>query len=502
MFGYKLATALFLAFFLRGCDGKIVVDHVPSPVTPGSEVPANGVMYALPNTVIRIQVKLDKTERSGARFATYAAIFAPGMTPVCKDGECTKEGKTTYSLQDGTTFSTYGEPDPQNVYLVRFMGKGAIDQTFSMNWNELGILSSASATVTNRTGDIVVSALKVAAGLGTKAAFGSSVVAGQPPPCKYDHSATDDDIIPVLRKDLSVYNIFETNYCSLPKEARDELPHGPNDLKLLEGAVDAYIDRVKTLVLLREKILEGKSTFQEPTSLLSHIESEINEQLKFLYVGSKGTLTWDGVLDIKNVVEGSPLTVMRIDKTGGICLDPAVIIQPSTKPIPGKFTQLVDAACSAARPINLTLKYYPDKDKQLFTKIKDVTEGDRSFRYRVAAQVQAVLSDADSAYGSGLFSVAQLGKVISLPASRHSKTITYELSFIESTGALKTFKLGTVGGLDAATVDALGGVGGTLLDARKTEAETLTLQLQLLKLKDDICTIQKKYNLPCTVEPQ
>ncbi len=89
-----------------------------------------------------------------------------------------------------------------------------------------------------------------------------------------------------------------------------------------------------------------------------------------------------------------------------------------------------------------------------------------------------------------------------MPASRNSKTITYDLTFIESTGALKTFKLDRVGSLDAATVDALAGVGGTLLDARTSESERLTLQLQLLKLKDEICTIQQKYNLPCTVQPQ
>ena len=82
------------------------------------------------------------------------------------------------------------------------------------------------------------------------------------------------------------------------------------------------------------------------------------------------------------------------------------------------------------------------------------------------------------------------------------------MAFIEATGGLKTFKLGTAGGLDASTIDALAGVGGTLLDARNAarkqndELTVLTREFQLLKLRDDICTIQKKYGLPCTVQPE
>jgi hypothetical protein len=163
----------------------------------------------------------------------------------------------------------------------------------------------------------------------------------------------------------------------------------------------------------------------------------------------------------------------------------------------------------------MTLSYSPDEHSQLFGRIKDDSKADeeRSFRYRMPAQVKALLDD-DAAgdkhgtYGGGIFSVAQFGKVISLPSKRTSKTISYDLAFIEATGALKTFKLGTAGGLDAATIDALTAAGGTVLDARNKERQAsdeltqLQRQDSVLKAKDDICTILKKYNLPCTVQPQ
>ncbi len=121
-------------------------------------------------------------------------------------------------------------------------------------------------------------------------------------------------------------------------------------------------------------------------------------------------------------------------------------------------------------------------------------------------------------HGSALFAVAQFGHVASLPARRNSKTLAYDLSMVEATGALKSFKIGSAGAVEAGTIDALAGAGGTVLDARKARldelekerkaAETaadeltvLTRQHQLLKLKDDICTLQKKYGLACTVEP-
>jgi hypothetical protein len=111
----------------------------------------------------------------------------------------------------------------------------------------------------------------------------------------------------------------------------------------------------------------------------------------------------------------------------------------------------------------------------------------------------------------GIFSVAQLGYVAALPARHNAKSMTYDLAMAEATGGLKSFKLGTTGGLDAATIDALSGSTGSVLDARnaqtkqaKTDADELTKltrESALLKLKDEICTLQKKYGVECNVQP-
>jgi hypothetical protein len=523
MLRQRFSMLLFAAALLTGC-AKVIV--VPVPKT----TPANGVIYALPNTVIRVQLKVDQTKKSGARYSLYAAIFAPDGDPVCKDEKCTAEKRLAYSLQQGSTFSTYGEPDPTKVFLVKFAGRGAIDQTLSMTWNEAGLLSAASSSVTNRTSDVVMSGLKLAAVMGTKAALGTTETRAGTDVCPGKDNETDTDgwVIPALQKAGAPWDATLTaNYCDISKDDRAKLgkPDPPDTLDkrkaLLADAVTSYVNQVAPLAGGRLKILNGTSTSMEPATLLAHIEAEINQQLTALFLGTKKTLTWDGAVDVrtmddKTVTAGTPLSILRIDRDNGICVKNSEV-PPDAKPIPKEFV-LPEAACQApANPlalnpavedVNLVLNYYPDADKQLFKKITDVTTGDRSFRYRIPAQVKANLSGAGKTYGSGVFSVAQIGTMISLPANRHTKMLSYDLGFIEATGGLKTFKLGTTGGLDSATVDALSSVGGTLIDARNTarknadDLTVLTRQDALLKLRDDICTIQKKYGLACTVEPQ
>jgi hypothetical protein len=495
--------AVVCAAALLGSCAKVIVRKVDHTT------PADGVIYALPNTVVRMQVKLDRATRSGAPYAAYSGIFAPDGKPVCKDAKCTAEGKIAYSLQPGATFSTYGEPDPANVYLVIFSGGGAIDQSLSMTWNESGLLSTAGSSVTNRTTDLATSGLKLLSSVGTKAALGAVTAQRGAETCPNDAAPADRWVIPILRDrggDDSVQ--LMNNYCDLSSAQRNDLPHDP---ALLEKAVLAYVARLSPLAAARAKILGGTSISMEPATLLTRIESEITQQLTTLYLGSRSAQTWVGLIDVRRIQEGEGLStaVLRIDPEKGFCITNAGI-PPDAQPIPAAFNQFPAESpeCKSAPAMTLRFSYYPSADVQLFSKIKDITEGERSFRYRVPAQVVASLSDGRQIIGSGILWIAQLGTVVSLPASRHSKTLSYDLAFIEATGGLKSFKLGSTGGLDTATIDALSSVGGTLADYRNStktsneELAVLTRQDALLKMRDDICTIQKKYGLACTVAPQ
>lgn len=233
MIAHKLALFALVAVFARGCDSKIVVDKIDSSQTTSDD----GVIYSLPNTVARLQVKVDKTTAQGAIYSPFAAIFAPDSEPVCKFepkidkatyNKCL-EGYVTYSLQQATTFATYGEPDKDQVYLVRFVGKGHIDQSVSMTWTETGLLTAASATVTNRTSDIVLAGLKAVTGLGIKAALGTPADAAAlapPTDCGADSISQDNWVVPVLMGAgvVSGRTLVE-NYCAIKKTDRKKYPN-------------------------------------------------------------------------------------------------------------------------------------------------------------------------------------------------------------------------------------------------------------------------------------
>jgi hypothetical protein len=464
---------------------------------------ADGLLYALPNTVVRLGVKVDRTEKSGAPYAEYAAIFTPDGKPVCKDHGCTHEQKITYSLQPGATLTTYGEPDPAHVYLVKFTGGGLIDQSLSMTWNEAGLLSTASASVTNRSVDVATSGLKLLTSVGTKAFAGAaSVKVEKNPSCPGAASTTDGWTIPILQKAGDSSVVLISNYCAMDKSARDTLLQ---DDALLKGAVAAYVAKVVPLTTAQVNIMNGTNATLDPAALLTKIETELDQQLTALYIGKSTTQTWDGTLDVRSIDVHKPIPALALDTKTGICLRDAEI-PPDSKPIPADFI-LGATDCKAAGPINVVFEFYPAANNQLFSKISDSAEGKRSFRYRIPAQVSATVGDSGKTYGAAILRVAQLGTVISLPANRHSKTLSYDLAFVEATGALKSFKLGTTGGFDSSTVDSLSSAAGTVLDARSaaqksaSEAAVLTRQDQMLKLQDDICTIQEKYGIKCTVQP-
>jgi hypothetical protein len=501
----------FAAIALAGCAKVVVV-----PVPANQPAPAYGVIYALPNTVIRVSVKIDSTEYQTAKYASYAQIFAPGSKPVCKDPACTEEKESKFSLEQGATFATYGEPDPDNVFLVKFTNGGAIDQQISMTWDEAGLLTAATSQVTNRTTDVALSGLKLLAGLGTKAAAGGVAPGGALtttcPDTDYSTDAAlrsaDNRAIPTLTDtsfvDPNTSANLLTNYCSIDPGARKSLPQNSDQLR---AATRAYVTNISQLAAARLRLLGGSSPEGDALAMLTQVNTEITNQLTKLYIGSKSTTTWNGTLDVRPISPANPVTILHLDPVQGFCVGTADI-PPDAKPVPEKLT-IAGAACANAPAVTIGFTYYPDLSKQLFTKITDITEGDRSFRYRIPGQVSAAITDGNGKnYGTGVMWVAQFGKVISLPAERRSKMLSYNLAFVEATGGLKTFNLGTTGGLDAATIDALTSVGGTVLDYRAAasknsdELSTLTKQDQMLKLRDDICTIQKKYGIACTVEPQ
>lgn len=510
-----LSATLISVSLLIGCS-KIVVVKLPD----NSSAPANGVVYALPNTVVRVNLKVDKTIRASAPFAAYASIFAPDLAPVCEDAQCSTHGKVQFSVEKDVRFSTFGEPDPDNVFLVKFSGSGAIDQNLAMTWDEAGLLTSASAAVTNRTTDIITSSIGVATGIASKTAFGAARPndAHAPTSCadavpgSETNPASDAWFLPRLFNNLSSEPLID-NYCAIQIAERTRLPQ---DDTLLRNALVAYGNRIAPLLQEDADLLQGGTTVFDKVSQMHRVETEINARLIPLFIGHKTLTTWNASFDVRKVVEGTSLALFKLDPTKCVALNPNIDIPPDGEPMPADFPPVCP---SATKAVTLTISYYPGRNDQLFSELTDVTTGDRSFRYRIPAQVKAIVGDGSKQLGGGVFYVAQLGTVISLPANRRSKSLAYRLDLIEATGGLRSFSLGSTGSVDSSTVNSLGSSTDTILNAKRaadaggaataasaaaarSTAAVLTRQKNLLDLQDEICTIQAKYNLPCTVQPR
>jgi len=520
---HRITYLVVSALMLSGC-ATLVVDHVTSPAEP------NGVFYALPRTVLRVSLKVDRTAKEGAEFVQYAAIFAPGNKVVCETPDCsgTKDKKVEYAVQDGVTISSIGIPDPDQVYLVKFSGAGTIDQSIGMTWNEQGLLSAANASVTNRATDIVMSGVKLAATLGTKGAFGASataVAAGGPERCVKDPLSIDESFVKMLKKHApAVANDLIESYCAVEVKGGSRLPYDPD---LLTRATIAYQSKIVPLVNGRRKVLDGTSLVSDAAAVLPQIEAELGKRLAILYVGTKSIKTWEGTLEVAGVDAQQPKTfeLLKIDPYKGICIGAGGVEPPDARGFPDGFHDPKNPVVCGAATVTISLHwdYYPDLAKQLVAKVGAQGGTKLSFRYRIPAQakvwIEATGGGATAKKGAAVLSIAQLGKVIALPAERHSKTLTYDLAFIEATGALKSFKLGATGGVDATTIDSLTETSGMVLDAeaarkkerkaaldaRKTaedELTVLTREEALLTLRDTICTLKQKYGLTCDDPPK
>ncbi len=498
---------LLSVILLNGC-AKIVVVNVPK-----AKPQNDGVFYALPKTVVRVNLVVEKVENKAAPFAEFAEIFAPGSETVCKAPICTEEEKKFYRMKRGATMTTFGEPDPEHVYMVKFIGRGELDQSVTMQWNEAGVITGAEAKVTNRTIDIAVSSLKFAAGLSTRFASGSATDNVTVPSKCDDPTSTDEWVLPILGKypNNAAKSQLIYNYCGIPCDKRESWGNYDG---LLARATKAHYQEVFPLEKKREDLQVDKP-YYDPASLIKDLDVLIERKIRVLFLGTQTITPWESVFEVRDFVAGSmprPTTLLRLNKAKGFCVQED-LLAPGVKPVPGKDLITGDE-CANALDVSLKLDFYPAQTSQLFDVVRTnaaINEnGERSFRYRIPAQVKAEVTYNKSVFGAGVMAIAQLGTIASLPAKRNSKTLAYDLKFVEATGALKSFTLGTTGGIDSGVIDQLSTVSNSIVDARskardneaasQDELNILKREAEILKLRDQICELRKKNGLTCEIQ--
>ena len=134
---------VFLFAVLTGLTGfpQINVIRVDNSASPSDK---DGIFYALPRTVIRIDVVIDKMENYKGPYSDYAMRYL-GLKNVV-------EANSVEYAVSGVHVTTAAEPDPDQYYFIELGEKGSREAqagyiSFSRSGLILGVLASPPDSV-------------------------------------------------------------------------------------------------------------------------------------------------------------------------------------------------------------------------------------------------------------------------------------------------------------------------------------------------------------------
>ncbi len=157
----SLYALLVVALMLTACSSQqsFYTSHVSD--VQHSET-GTGMYYALPRTVIAVEVTVEKTTDKPGPYAEYASPFL-GLNDVIH------APAVNYQIHD-IDISGYGEPDPDHVYHVRFP-EGEDRQNLYLTLTEAGLIASVNKEKDDSRLDQDIKQIKERGELGTDTTF-------------------------------------------------------------------------------------------------------------------------------------------------------------------------------------------------------------------------------------------------------------------------------------------------------------------------------------------
>lgn len=478
------------ALIVAGCAAKLVVTRVPPGALPGGELlTPDGVFYALPRTVVRVDLPVERIETEAGRHAEYARLFFPHLAEEALARKARVEQATTaagatgslVSFRLGTpAFSAAGEPDPEHVYFVKIAGGLAADRTALVEYTDQGALLGVQAEASQVGAEVLSSTVGAVSGIVARAVLAR----GAPVKAMEKKCA----IRPREDLDPTVWGFFAEHarassaqpapeafdrYCDLDEAEREEIAKAARERA--PGLLRAYGAFQRILDLSYERRPQLMRQTLAPEVVLRDLDAAVARELA-AFAGSEARDAWTGSFEVLPARIEDRITILRFSAHGGVCETADLRGKPSPPP---RFTR--KEACGDSRAVEVRFRL--DGQDQLFSRVaaryvvgEDLeTAGDRGFRYRLPALTRVEVAgagDPAARLGEARAAIAQFGRVLSLPASSGGRSLNYDLKFYEATGALKSFRLASKSAIQKGVVDSLGSSTTALLDARlKRERE-------------------------------
>jgi hypothetical protein len=450
----RICALLAFSLLLAGCTGKVIVTRIPGPPSetkgqpaaagngeasptggngPAANVKAgsaanftktkvDGVVYALPRSVIGVQAKVVKTWFEKGKYCECGKLLDPVLdTTLCAKAE------EKYSVE-GISLSSRGEPDPKQVFQLKVTGGWRDSRNANLEFGDLLVLTNGEAETTNHSAEVVGAALEVAGGLIAKA-------------IEADQTPGQVKVVPA---------------CVPAQETR---------------AREA-LDEIRILSRQREEILRNLATSglgEHALGVVKELEARIAEKAAEFGRKPASKTVWKASFDVRPARAGD-YPLFAYSESEGVCQDTASSDVDVREPYPHQRW-----ACGDRREVFLAVR----SERQ----IADVLDGDEppgkdlAFRYRIPAlalvRVVVKAGATETQLARADIPVAQLGVTVPLPASTGGSRTRYKVGLHPEHGALKSFVLGSDAVLRGALLKSAGAAAGTVLDAKAAAGDEL-----------------------------
>ncbi len=131
----QLLIFVFLISIIGSCSSPKSV-HVMHVRDMEAEAGHKGFYYALPRTVLAIDVTIKKTEKTPGPFGDYSSTML-GLTDIIETSS------VKYEISD-INISSYAEPDPGQFYFVKYDSELFEGKPFYLSFTESGLLKSVN----------------------------------------------------------------------------------------------------------------------------------------------------------------------------------------------------------------------------------------------------------------------------------------------------------------------------------------------------------------------
>ncbi len=132
--GKRIFLAVFCLFSIYGIDAQINVSKVGSSLIPAS---SDGLFYALPQTVVQVDIIVNKVQKVKGPFAEYADQML-GLSQVIS------VNSTEYELKD-LRLTSYNEPDPSAYYFIQMPEKQKDRKAIELFLSDDGVITGAGS---------------------------------------------------------------------------------------------------------------------------------------------------------------------------------------------------------------------------------------------------------------------------------------------------------------------------------------------------------------------